>query len=77
MTKFKTNEEIMRTLEKREMVEEKEIIETLSKTSGLSEGKVKHLFNVAYEDAHSEGLLFVFYKLEELIDIVKTVNEID
>lgn len=77
MTKFKTNEEIMKVLENREMVEEKDIIKTLSKTSGLSEGKVKYLFNIAYEDAHSEGLLFVFYKLEELIDIVKTVNKID
>lgn len=74
MTNVKTYEEIMNALENHELVEEKEIIETLSKMSGLSEQKVKYLFNVAYEDAHSEGLLFVFYKLEKLINIVTTVN---
>lgn len=74
MTNVKTYEEIMNALENHELVEEKEIIETLSKMSGLSEQKVKYLFNVTYEDAHSEGLLFVFYKLEKLINIVTTVN---
>lgn len=77
MTKFKTSEELMVALESRERVDESVIIETLAKTSGLSEKKVKYLFNKAYEDAHSEGILFVFYKLKDLINIVTTVNSID